>query len=348
MRLGFVVNDIATEAPRYTTTQLSRAALAAGHEVWVMGVADLSTATDGSVHATARALPTGDHGDGGAYPEALRGKAAERRRIGLADLDILWLRNDPAADMDLRPWASSSAVLFAQLATRAGVTVLNDPFSLANALNKTYFEQFPEEVRPRTVITRSPDTIKDFIAAEGGNAVIKPLQGSGGRSVFVVHEGSQENVNQMIEAVVRDGYAVVQEYLPDAVQGDTRLFVMNGEPLVVDGNYAAIRRVNATGDARSNMHVGGKSHPAEIDTRVLEIADIIRPKLMHDGMFFVGIDVVGGKLMEVNVFSPGGLASAEDLTGADFCGEIISALRRKVTYRRRYGKEMSNARYATL
>jgi glutathione synthase len=348
MRLGFVVNDIATEAPRYTTTLLSRAALAAGHDVWVMGVADLCTAADGGVQAMARTLGPGDHGDGNEYLEALRSEEAEHRRIDIGDLDVLWLRSDPAADMDHRPWAASSTVLFGQLATRTGVTVLNDPFSLANALNKTYFEQFPEDVRPRTLITRDPATIKEFIAAEKGNAVIKPLQGSGGRNVFLVREGAQENVNQMIEAVMRDGYAVVQEYLPEAVEGDTRLFLMNGVPLQVDGSYAAIQRVNDTGDARSNMHVGGKSRLAEIDDRVLEIADVIRPKLVDDGMFFVGIDVVGGKLMEVNVFSPGGLASAEDLTGADFCTEIISALQHKVAYRGRYGGEMTNARYATL
>jgi glutathione synthase len=348
MKLGFVVNDIATEAPRYTTTLLCRASLAAGHEAWVMGVADLCTAGDRTVQAMARSLPPGDHGDGEAYLEALQSDAAEHRRIEMADLDVLWLRNDPAADMDQRPWAASSAVLFGQLATRAGVTVLNDPYSLANALNKTYFEQFPQEVRPRTLITRDPTTIKEFIAAENGNAVIKPLQGSGGRNVFLVREGAQENVNQMIEAVMRDGYAVVQEYLPEAVQGDMRLFLMNGVPLEVDGKFAAIQRVNESGDARSNMHVGGESRPADVDARALRIADLIRPKLVNDGMFFVGIDVVGGKLMEVNVFSPGGLASAEDLAGVDFCGAIISALQHKVEYRGYYGDEMSNARYAIL
>ena len=114
-------------------------------------------------------------------------------------------------------------------------------------------------MRPRTCISRNPEDIKQFVAEQDGQAVIKPLQGSGGASVFLVREDDGANMNQMIDAVMRDGYCIAQEYLPAAQEGDVRLFVMNGRPLQKEGKYAAFRRVNKTGDMRSNMHSGGES-----------------------------------------------------------------------------------------
>ena len=142
--------------------------------------------------------------------------------------------------------------------------VLNDPNGLAKAASKMYFQLFPEEVRPRTLITRDRDEIKAF-ARDEGTIVIKPLQGSGGASVFLVRPEDVPNLNQMIDAVSRDGFVIAQEYLPAAEQGDMRLFVMNGRPLVEKGRYAAFRRVRSGGDMRSNIHAGGTKAAAEID-----------------------------------------------------------------------------------
>jgi glutathione synthase len=248
----------------------------------------------------------------------------------------------------IRPaWAQTSGILFGQLAVRRGVLVLNDPVNLANALNKTYFQHFPEQVRPRTCISRDPEEIKEFVAAEGGKAVIKPLQGSGGSSVFLIRNEDGANLNQMIEAVIRDGYCIAQEYLPAAAEGDVRLFVMNGQPLEQGGKVAAFRRVNRTGDARSNMHSGGKSEPVEVTEEMREIVDIVGPKLVRDGMFLVGLDIVGDKLMEINVFSPGGLGSASEFTGVDFSDLVIEDLERKVVERSDVGSGLTNAEAAT-
>ena len=128
--------------------------------------------------------------------------------------------------------------------------------------------------------------------------------------MFLIRDDDGANINQMIEAVIRDGYCIAQEYLPAAQEGDVRLFVMNGRPLKKDGKYAAFRRVNKTGDMRSNMHSGGESEPAEIDRDALRLVEMVRPKLVADGMFLVGLDIVKDKLMEINVFTPGGLGSA--------------------------------------
>ena len=134
---------------------------------------------------------------------------------------------------------------------RHGVVVLNDPNGLSKAMNKMYFQTFPEEVRPRTLITRDREEIKAFAEEENGNIVLKPLQGSGGQSVFLIRPDDVPNLNQMIEAVSRDGYVVCQEYLPDAAKGDTRLFLMNGQPLRYKGRYAAFRRVRTGGTGKA-------------------------------------------------------------------------------------------------
>jgi glutathione synthase len=240
------------------------------------------------------------------------------------------MRTDPAVDAVDRPWAVASGVLFGQLAAARGVLVVNDPYRLANALNKAYFQHFSEEVRPRTLISRDTDAITAFIDELGGHAVLKPLQGSGGSGVFVITHDEAPNLNQIMEAIGRDGYIVAQELLPEAEDGDVRLFVMDGVPLRCDGHVAAFRRVNEGPDIRSNMYAGGQAKPAEVTDAMLTVVDKVRPKLIADGMFLVGLDIVGEVLVEVNVFSPGGLGSCEGLYGCDFAGTVIDALERKI------------------
>ena len=211
-----------------------------------------------------------------------------------------------------------------------------------------YFQLFPEEVRPRTIITRDHGEIKKFVDSEGGNAVLKPLQGSGGTGVFLVRKEERANLNQMIEAVSRDGYVIAQEYLPAATEGDTRLFMMNGRPFRFKGKYAAFRRVRSGEDMRSNIHAGGKVHQAEINDIHLQLAEIVRPKLVQDGMFLVGLDIVGDKLMEINVFSPGGLGSAQKFEKVNFSHAVIQALECKVDYMNYYRRNFGNVEMATL
>lgn len=239
-------------------------------------------------------------------------KPAIEEHIALDEFDVLVLRNDPAQDAESAPWANNAGVAFGQLVAGRGVLVVNDPASLANALSKAYFQHFPEIVRPRTLISREPELISQFVADLGGRAVLKPLQGSGGSGVFLVNRQEAPNLNQIIEAIGRDGYVVAQEYLPEAKQGDVRFFVMNGRPLREKGAYAAFRRKNPEGDMRSNMSAGGSAAKVVVTDEMLEVIDIVRPKLVADGMFLVGLDIVGDKLMEVNVFSPGGRQRPRD------------------------------------
>jgi glutathione synthase len=347
MKIGFVVNDVMTEEASYTTTRLGCEAVNQGHEVFVLGVGDLAYDTDEHIRARARTVPQKKYKSHETYLKDLHSAKAAKIRVTVDDLDVLMLRNVPSDDYLKRPWASALAAEFGRVAMRRGVIVVNDPNGLAKASSKMYFQLFPESVRPRTLITRDREELKAFAKAEG-RCVLKPLQGSGGASVFLVQENDIPNLNQMIDAVSRDGFVIAQEYLPEAEKGDTRLFVMNGRPLQVRGKYAAFRRVRSGGDMRSNIHAGGKLAPAEIDSAALKIAEIVRPKLVQDGMFLVGLDIVGDKLREINVFSPGGLGSAQKFTKINFNKYVIGALERKVEYMGYYGRNFDNVDMCTL
>jgi glutathione synthase len=348
MKIAFAVNDVRTELAGYTTTRVAMAATNMGHQSFVFGVGDFLCATDGSIHARARTPRGKSYKSLDKFLAELQAESQPAQLINLDEIDVLFLRNDPSTDAIERPWAQSSGILFGQLVANRGVMVLNDPENLSHAINKTYFQQFPEEVRPKTCISRNVEEIKRFIEEQHDRVVVKPLQGSGGRNVFLVGPEERANLNQMIDAVLRDGYCVVQEYLPAAAQGDVRLFVMNGRPLSRDGKYAAFRRINKTGDARSNMHSGGESEPVEVTDEMLRMVEIVRPKLMSDGMFLVGLDIVADKLIEVNVFSPGGIGSSSQFTGIDFARVIVEDLERKVEYRKYYDGQMKNVELATL
>lgn len=347
MKIGFVVNEVAKESATYTTTRLAMTAANLGHEVWLLGMGDFGYEPGGTLSARARA------GSGRKYRSLERYLAGVQKpeaaeRIALDELDVVMLRSDPADDAEHAAWANNAGVAFGQLIARSGVLVVNDPFSLANALSKAYFQHFPEFVRPRTLITRDEGRIRDFVKEHGGKVVLKPLQGSGGSGVFLVNSKESPNLSQIIEAIARDGYVVAQEYLTEAKNGDVRMFVMNGEPLKVAGKYAAFRRRSTTKDIRSNMSAGGKATKANVTDQMLSLVDAVRPKLVADGMFLVGLDIVGDKLMEVNVFSPGGLGSCQALYDVDFAPAIIDDLAHKVAMRRHYGSQLPNAALATL
>jgi glutathione synthase len=347
VKIGFLVNDAMTEESGFTTTRLACEAVNQGHEAFVFGVGDIAFDPDEFVRARARSVTQKKYKATDSFLKDLQGKNAVRKRITLEELDVLMLRNVPSDDYLKRPWAATAAAEFGRVAMRHGVVVVNDPNGLAKASTKMYFQLFPEEVRPRTLITRDRDEIKSF-AQEEGTIVLKPLQGSGGASVFLVRPSDLSNLNQMIDAVSRDGFVIAQEYLPAAQDGDMRLFIMNGRPLQVKGKYAAFRRRRSGDDMRSNIHAGGRLAEAHVNDTCLKIAEIVRPKLVQDGMFLVGLDIVGDKLMEINVFSPGGLGSAQKFTKINFNKYVINALERKVNYMKFYGRNFDNVDMCTL
>jgi len=350
MRIAFVVNRIDTECVDYTTTHLAMEGVTQGHEIWYINISDFSYAPDEHILARALKPKLNVYESATAFLDELQSRQVMWEQVSLDTFDIIFLRNDPSEDTMSRPWARLAGINFGRLATRHGVIVLNDPVGLLQAVNKMYLQYFPEKIRPKTLISRDKEQIKAFIHTMGGFGVLKPIAGSGGRNVFLVRPEDSPNVNQMIEAVSRDGYVIAQEYLPEANRGDIRLFLMNGQPLELDGKYAAFRRVRKEGDGdmRSNMTAGAISEKVDITPEILEIAELIRPKLIEDGMFLVGIDIVGDKVLELNVFSPGGLFSAARFEGVNFHRIIIEALERKVDYVKHYPLDFDNVKLATL
>lgn len=347
MKIGFMVNDVATEHPRAATTVMAHAAASLGHTVYMLGVGELTYDSENGMRAVGRLAPPGQELEQAEWLARLQGPETEAVPVAASELDVLYLRYNPNEDPEGRPWEAEAGIVFGQAAVLEGTLVLSHPFTLSYAVNKMYLEHFPEEVRPRTIITRSYEEVVRFHERQKGRIVLKPLRGYGGQDVYLVKEGA-DNLRQIVESLGRAGYIIAQEYLPAAEEGDTRLFLFNGKPLVHEGKVAAVKRVNESGDFRSNMSLGGRPHRAEVTPRMLEIAEIVRPRLVADGIFDAGLDIVGDKLVEINAISSGGLNAASRLEGVKFGEAVVRLIERKVEYRRRYGHQLRNRALAVM
>lgn len=348
MRIAFFVNSIKGETVNYSTTHLALAALSRGHDICYLTPGDFVLRPDDSLLVRALKLPASNYKKAQTLFKDLQGKETIVEALDVSEIDVLMLRNDPSEDAADRPWAAQVGAIFGRLAAARGVIVLNDPDGLARAQNKLYFQDFPASVRPETLIAKSLDEIRAFIAQQKKGAILKPLQGSGGKNVFKIASPKESNIKQIFEAVSEEGYLIAQSFMPEATQGDVRFFLMNGLPLQREGKFAAFRRAPAQGEIRSNIHAGGRAETIEVTDTMLDIAETVRPKLVQDGMFLVGLDIVGDKLLEINVFTPGGLNNLSQLYQVDFPMSVVEALEKKVAIRQDYRGCLSNRELATL
>jgi glutathione synthase len=348
MLIAFFVNDMEREHENFTTTVLAHTAAQRGHRVCYVTPADFVLHPDDRMAVHARFAPSKKYRSHSDFYAAMQKLGTQTETIGATDIDVLMLRSDPSLDAQSTPWAADIGILFGREAAKRGVLVVNDPDSLGRAVNKLYFQSFPEEVRAETLITKHANDIKEFAKAQGGTLILKPLQGSGGSGVFKIDGDGTSNMNQIIEAIDRDGYIIAQAYVPAASKGDIRLFMMNGWPLKIGAKYAAMRRIASRGDIRSNIHAGGKPAKVKIGATELRVAEVIRPKLIADGMFLVGIDIVGDKILEVNVFSPGNLKSIGEMNDTDFTVPIIESLETKLKIAQDYKGAFDNCALAAM
>jgi glutathione synthase len=304
-----------------------------GHEIYYIGLADFYYESAYIAAHVRKVLPDQMLTSANQLMEVLR--TTEKTKMILEDMDVVWLRFDPVLDMVNRPWAAASALQFAALLKEKGVWVINDPDSLSRASNKLYLEGFDESIRPKTIVTRNYTDVIEFFEQQNKLIILKPLKGSGGKNVFLINKDNQQNLKQTVEAIARDGYVIGQEYLPEASRGDIRFFLLNGEPISINGKYAAVHRVQQGDEIRSNVHQGAKTQAAIISPELLVMVDKIRDKLVQDGMYFVGLDVVGDRIMEINVFSPGALCQTEEIVKEDFSALIIKKIAERVAFRER-------------
>lgn len=331
MRVCFVVNSVKTQRPTYTTAHLALSALRRGHEVALVSVDDLSHIDDNTVLGRL-AQVAGTPNDTAELVRALNAPNVPREQGRLNDFDVVFLRNNPQSSEGGGPHFNP-AITFGQRLKQAGIMVVNDPEGLMRAGSKMYLSVFPAEIRPRTLTTRSPERVRSFLRALDGPAVIKPLNGYGGQNVFFVERGETANLAQIIAAVQSGGYLIVQEYLPAGEKGDKRVLLVGGVPLQAGKQVAAYRRIHPKDDLRNNMHVGATRRGCKLNAAERSVCDLIRPRLVADGLYFVGVDIVGDKILEINVFAPGGINNMNELYGVDLGDAAIADLEQKVRLR---------------
>lgn len=293
-----------------STFRIAEEAQARGHELFYY-TPDMLAFQEGRV--TARGWPLtvrrkkGDHFTLG-----------DMQQIDLADWDVVWLRQDPPFDMG---YITTTHILER---VHPDTLVVNDPFWVRNYPEKLLVLDFPD-LTPPTTIARDLQTLKDF-KHKHGDIILKPLYGNGGAGVFRL-DPNDRNLNSLHElfAGINREPLIAQKFLPDVSAGDKRVILVDGEPV------GAINRVPASGETRSNMHVGGRPEKVALTERDREICAAIGPLLREKGQIFVGIDVIGGWLTEINVTSPTGIQELERFDDINVARMIWEAIEARVT-----------------
>ena len=281
-----------------------------GWEVWTCLVEDLGLVGDDAV---CEAMPT-QVIDATTPAEAFR--VGERESMRLGDFDVVCMRKDPPLDVNYlhATWILDHA--------RGKTLLVNDPRGLRELNEHLAVLRFPA-LTPPTIVTRSSARVRQFQAEQGGAIVVKPVDGYGGLGIFVVRDGDP-NASSIIETSTGAGtrWTLAQKYLPDAVAGDKRIILSDGEPV------GAVLRVPASAEARGNLHVGGRAVKTTIDARDAEIIAAVAPFLREHGQILVGLDVIGGMLTEINITSPTGVRHASLLDDKNVAAPILDTFAR--------------------
>jgi glutathione synthase len=319
MKLAFIIDPIAKLDPAHdTSVALMEAACRKGYEVFITNMNTLSV-KDGKAWAFLQ--PTKIHPvplvDGKWQVPNPWYEVAEGKFQPLEAMQFVWMRPDPPVTTEYL-----YATYILDYVDASKTTVLNSPQGIRAANEKMYALQFTKAI-PKTIVTADKGTIRDFVAAEG-KAVMKPLGGKGGEGILFLEVGDR-NLNSLIEISTNIGKTpvMVQEYLPDAQKGDKRIILLDGEPI------GAVNRVPQTGEFRGNMAAGGSAVQVNITDREREICTQLAPTLKRDGLMFVGIDVIGGYLTEVNVTSPTGVREIDRLDGVSLGDRVMDWLATK-------------------
>ena len=316
MRFLFVMDPMDRVLPdKDTTFAFQRAALSRGHVSLHAEPGDVYV-QDGDVFARVREVTVSNNAstrEGGVPQENTpHFRMSPFFDVRLAEVEAVFIRKDP-------PFDAAYLYLTQMLERARGRTVImNDPRGLRDANEKLYALHFSNYM-PRTLVTSSPDRIHAYVRSIGGKGVIKPLHGAGGAGVLML-EGSDKNARSIVDMLTQEGktLAMVQEFLPAVVKGDKRVLLLDGEVL------GAINRVPRADDIRSNIHVGGSVEACEVTKEERELIAAIAPRLRADGLIFVGLDLIGGKLTEVNVTSPTGIQELSRHVGRDVAEDVIA------------------------
>ncbi len=318
MKFLFIIDDIASLDPTHdSSVAMMEAAQLLSHDVYITTIERLSVVKGrGYAHVSPVSLKPVQKIDNHWYAERDWYRLGDWAFVPMDSFDAVLMRKDPPV---------TSAYLYAtyilDLVDPQKTKVINSPRGIRAANEKMYALQFTSVI-PDTIVSQDKEIIREFLR-EKKTVVIKPLGGKAGEGILLLHEGDK-NFNSLVEISTKQGREpiMVQEYLPAAQQGDKRIIIVNGRPV------GAVNRIPTKGEFRGNMAVGGTVAPTEITPRDWEICHTVGPQLLQDGLFFVGIDVIGGYLTEVNVTSPTGIREIDLLYNSTVAQTTILEIER--------------------
>lgn len=281
------------------------------HELWTCQAGDLGLEHDDAI---AFASPTQVR-PGATPAEAF--SLGPRAPVPLELFHAVLMRTDPPVNETYlqATWILERA--------RGKTLLVNDPRALRELNEHLSILYFPDLIPP-TIVTRSQARLRSFLEEQGGAMIVKPVEGYGGRGIFLIRAGDP-NTSSLLETATRDGgaWTMAQRYLPEAVTGDKRIVVVDGEAV------GAVLRVPGQAEARGNLHVGGTPHRTELDAEDQAILRAVGPFLRERGLLFVGLDVIGGRLTEINITSPTGIRHIEALEQRNVAAPVIDCIEHK-------------------
>jgi len=323
MKFAFIIDPIEKLNPSHdSSVALMEAAQLLGHEVWVTQAHQLNV-IDGQTWALLTPVnltPIIRDQDRWRVEEPWF-SVGQSILQPLENMDSVFMRTDPPVTI---PYLYATYLL--DYINPEKTLVVNSPHGLRTANEKMYALQFKDCI-PTTIVSRDKQVIREFVERQGA-AVLKPLGGKAGEGILFL-EGSDRNLNSLIEISTQQGIypVMIQTFLPEAKDGDKRIIVLNGEPI------GAVNRIPMGQEFRGNMAVGGRVAKTEITDREREICQKLASKLVADGLYFVGIDIIGGYLTEVNVTSPTGIREIDLLDGVYLGKQVIEWVENKITNR---------------
>ena len=323
-KIGFLMDDLQTIDPKWeTTAYLMYECNQRQHTVYYLEPHDIYI-RDNEVVARMRDISVRSGLTMTEYWDAVIRCLVREELIfeTVTDLDVLFLRRNPPINYE---------VLELLGPVRKQIFMINDTYGQMSGNSKAYILNFPEII-PQTHVSRDPRRLKKIIDDFGGDMVIKPLRGHGGHGVIKVSNKDQENLNSLINYYVQASRPyperspiMVQEYLKKVrTDGDVRILLLNGEVI------GAMGRKSVSGDFRTNVHAGAEAFKHEITPAQREICNIIKPRLIRDGLYFVGIDIIGDKLVEVNCVSPGGIPRINMFNSDKLEVQVINFIEEKI------------------
>jgi len=305
LKMAFIMDPVESiNTEKDTTFVLMLEAQARGHEVWYLQLKDLFVKENKAFgNATSITLERAES----FY------NIGKTHTCELEDFDVVWMRKDPPVNNDFL-----YATYILSLLDVNKTKVLNNPTGIRESNEKLYSLFFPEII-PTSIVTKNINQLLDFLSEYGGEMVVKPLDGHGGEGIFYVREGDR-NTNVILESITKFGteYIIAQEFIKEVSEGDKRIIVLNGEPL-----GAVLRVPKPGGEFRSNFHSGGSPAKSDLTKRDLEICEILAPRFRKDGLYFVGLDVIGGYVTEINTTSPTGIQEINRLNGVKLETPVI-------------------------